>query len=244
MRKTALILLSASVLLAPLSRPATAQARKPTEPEPDSEYVEKKSVPKRSEGGGLFDFLPFVGSRQRSIEPEKLEPSPAPRESRPVLFESELVQLRGVAEKWVLTTEFAEPTVRQEGDGRYYRDYIVFADEYEAKVLRGKTDKVPFIGHIYIKGDYFRTSSHDTGDDARADFKFNYQTREFRVVFDRVEQWEYSEDPAQAPFAFIERWEFRGLQSRPVVTLPANIPSSAPPTPEKERTPPPQPENE
>ena len=237
MRKTAAICFFSIVLLALCVLPAPARAQGTTAREPDSEYVEKKPAPKPRGGGGLFDFLPFVGSRPRKVEPEKLEPAPPPEESRPVLFKNEVEQLRGVAERWVLTSEFTEPTVRQEEGGGYYRDYVVFADEYQAKVLRGDKEDIPFIGHIYIKGDYFRTGAHGTAEEARADFKFNYQTREFRVIFDRVEKWEYSDNPAEEPFAFVERWEYSGLQSRPVAPLTRDVPAPSPPAEEEKARP-------
>jgi len=242
MRKSAFICLFAIVLLGLCSSRTPAQGRKAPEREPDSEYVEKRDTSKRR--GGLFDFLPFVGSRTRKVEPERLEPSPRPQASKPVLLKGELEQLRGAAEKWVLGSEHTEPTVRQDENGRHYRDYIVFANEYEAKVLRGQSDEVPFIGHIYIKGDYFKTRSHEMPEGARADFKFSYQTREFRVIFDRTEKWEYSDDPAEEPFMFVERWEFQGLQSRPVVNLSHDLSSPFSSPEEMEKAPPPQPEGE
>lgn len=198
---------------------ALAESKKTTEREPDSEYVEKKPASKRREGGGLFDFLPFVDTRPSRVEPEKLKPSQLPQESKPVLSKQKLEQLQQVAERWLLTTEFAEPTVRRDENDKYYRDYIVFAGEYEAKVIRGGTEQNPFIGHVYVKGDYFKTQSHDTPEAVQNDFKFKYQEREFRVIFDRMEKWEYSDNPDAEPFVFGERWEFRGLQSRPVVEL-------------------------
>lgn len=198
---------------------AFAESKKTTRREPDSEYVAKERASKRREGGGLFDFLPFVGTRPSRVEPEKLKPSPLPQESKPVLSKQKLAQLRQVAERWLLTTEFAEPTIRRDENDKYYRDYIVFAGEYEAKVMRGGTEQNPFIGHVYVKGDYFKTQPHDTPEAAQNDFKFKYQEREFRVIFDRMEKWEYSDNPDAEPFVFAERWEFRGLQSRPVVEL-------------------------
>ncbi len=234
MRKSTAICVFSIVLSALCVWPAPARGEDTSAREPDSEYVEKKPVPKRREGGGLFDFLPFVGSRPRKVEPEKLEPSPPPEESKPVLFKSEVEQLRGVTEKWVLTSEFTEPTVRQEEGGGHYRDYIVFADEYQAKVMRGDKEEIPFIGHIYINGDYFKTGAHSTAEEDRADFKFNYQAREFRVIFNRVEKWEYSDIPTDEPFAFVERWEYSGLQSRPVAPLTRDV-SPPPPLAEEEK---------
>ena len=78
MRKTAAICFFSIVLLALCVLPAPARAQGTTAREPDSEYVEKKPAPKPRGGGGLFDFLPFVGSRPRKVEPEKLEPAPPP----------------------------------------------------------------------------------------------------------------------------------------------------------------------
>lgn len=240
MKKKTIITLSLAILFGLFHSSAFSQARPTPKYEPDSEYIEKKDTLKRRNGGGLFSFLPFVGRSKTRVEPEKLEPSPPPQESKPALREKELEQLRGVAERWALTSEFIEPTVRQDEHGRYYRDYIVFADEYEAKVMLGDSEARPFIGHIYIKGDYFQTRSHDTPDDARSDFKFEYQTREFRVIFDRVEKWQYSYEPNDEPFAFVKRWEFGGLQSRPVVNLSKDILPSESPVEKEDVTPAPQ----
>jgi len=210
---------------------AFAQERKAPQPEPDSVYVEKDDSSQRSDSGGLLDFLPFVRRKSSKVESEVLTPSPLPQESKPVLQKEELDQLRAVAEKWVLTSEYAEPTVRQDENGQFYRDYMVFADEYEAKVLRGRSQEQPFVGHVYIKGDYFKTQSHDTPESAAADFKFKFLTREFRIVFDRIKKWEYSSDPGSEPYVFAERWEFNGLQSRSVVTLSEDLAPSASPAP-------------
>ena len=157
------------------------------------------------------------------VESEELKPSPKPQASKPELRKKEVLQLRAIAERWLLTSEFIEPTVRVDADGRYYRDYIVFATEYEARVLRGDTREVPFIGHVHIQGDYFKTRSHETSEAARSNFKFKYETRDFRLIFDRVEKWEYSLEPTAEPFAFVERWEYRTLQSRPSVNLSEGI---------------------
>lgn len=243
MKKLAVISMALALLVGFSSAPVFAQARKTQEREPDSKYVEKEPTRKRSEGGGFFDFLPFVGGRKTKIAPENLKPSPLPQESKPVLEQRELAQLRGVAERWVLGTEYAEPTIRQDENGRHYRDYIVFSDEYEAKVMRGESEENPFIGHIYINGDYFNTKPHDSPEDARTDFKFNYQTREFRVVFNRIEKWEFSDDPNDEPFRFVERWEFGGLQSRPVVDLSELIRTPEPPAKEEKKAPVSRPES-
>jgi hypothetical protein len=227
-RKYIIVSLSLALVLGFSHASALAQARKPPEPEPDSEYVEKRDSPKRDDSGGLLDFLPFVRRKPAKVEPETLTPSPLPQESKPVLQREELAQLRSVAENWVLTSEYAEPAIRQDDNGQFYRDYIVFADEYEAKVLRGRSQEKPFIGHVYIKGDYFKTQSHNDPESASADFKFKFLTREFRVVFDRVKKWEYSSDPDSEPYIFVERWEFNGLQSRSVVSLSEDLTPPAP----------------
>ena len=218
MKKIVLLVLSLAILPGFSCPPIFAQDR-----QPDSEYIYKEDAPKKSEGGGLFDFLPFRRRSTTVVEPEELKPSPRPQESKPELRKKEVMQLRGVAERWLLTSEFIEPTVRQDADGRYYRDYIVFANEYEARVLRGNSREVPFIGHVHVEGDYFKTHSHETSEDASSDFKFKYETRDFRLIFDRVEKWEYSLEPTAEPFAFVERWEYRTLQSRPAVNLSEGI---------------------
>jgi hypothetical protein len=243
MKKKVIVFLSLAFLACALQSSAFAQARKTQERESDSVYMEKKDDRKRSSGGGFFDFLPFVGGRKAKVAPEDLTPSPPPQESKPVLREKELAQLRIVTEQWILGTEYAEPTIRQGDDGKSYRDYIVFSDEYEAKVLRGEAEEKPFIGHIYIQGDYFRTAPHDSPEKASSDFKFTYQSREFRLVFDRIKKWEYSDKPGDEPFKFVERWEFNGLQSRPVVDMSAILSKPEPPAKEMEKAPAPQPES-
>ena len=230
MKKTFIVFFSLAFLACCLQSSALAQERKTPAREPDSEYVEKKEDRKRRSGGGLFDFLPFVGGRRATVAPETLKPSPAPQENKPVLHKEELAQLRGVAERWILSTEYAEPTIRQDDSGKSYRDYIVFADEYEAKVLRGKSEENPFIGHIYIQGDYFKTAPHDSPECARSDFN-------------RIKKWEYSEKPGDEPFRFVERWEFNGLHSRPVVDMSESLPAPEPPAKEKEKPPVSQPES-
>ena len=244
MKRITVISLSLAILLGLSHSSLIAQERKTPEREPDSAYVEKSDDARRSEGGGLLDFLPFVRRKPTKIEAENLKPSPLPQESKPVLQRKELDQLRAVAEQWVLNTEYAEPTVREEEKGRFYRDYMVFADEYEAKVLRGRSEEKPFIGHVYIKGDYFQTQTHDNSESAAADFKFDFHTREFRVIFDRIKKWEYAVDPGAEPFTFVERWEFNGLQSRPVVNLPKDLTQPKPPQKEEDQTPAPQPKGE
>lgn len=194
--------------------PVLAQTERPSTEEPDSEYVEKTQRADREESGGLLDFLPFIGGPQKKITPEKLLPSPKPEQSKPVFSKRKMEELQMTAGMWLLSSEFTEPTVRQDRDGRYYRDYVVFAEEYEAEVVRGNSEDTPFVGHIFIKGDYFRTKSHDMADAARSDYKFGYQSLEFRVVFNRMEKWEYSDNPDREPFIYTERWEFHNLQSR------------------------------
>jgi hypothetical protein len=218
MKKIVLLALLFSILPGLSCPPVLAQDR-----QPDSEYIYKEDAPKKSEGGGLFDFLPFRRKSATIVESEELKPSPKPQASKPELRKREVQQLRSIAERWLMTSEFIEPTVRQYPDGRYYRDYIVFANEYEARVLRGNSREVPFIGQVHIEGDYFKTRSHETPEGAKSDFGFKYETRDFRLIFDRVEKWEYSLNPTAEPFAFIERWEYRTLQSRPTVNLSEGI---------------------
>ena len=211
-----ILLVAASITL--LSLPAFAQERTGGTREPDSEYVKSKQKPKKNDGGSLFGFLPFVGGRSKeSVSSENLVPGPLPQESKPVLSKEKMEQLQTVADRWLLTSEFTEPTLRQDMESGYYRDYVVFSSEYRVEVLRGDAENNPFVGHVYVKGDYFRTEAHDNSDDAESDFSFKYQPREFRLVFDRVEKWDYSDDPHEAPFTFTERWEFRRLQSRSTV---------------------------
>jgi hypothetical protein len=181
---------------------------------PDSAYMEQEEK-KPSGGGGLLDFLPFMGGRSKPVPPEDLTPSPRPQKAKPVLSDKDLKELRMAAERWLVTSEFTEPTVREAGDGRYYRDYIVFAREYEVEVLRGKGDETPFLANVYVDGDYFKTSWHLEAKAAESDYDFKHDKLEFRLVFERVEKWEYSDNPNEDPIVFRELWEFRKLQSRP-----------------------------
>jgi hypothetical protein len=198
--------------------PAAAQTSAPEAKEPVSEYVEGGSESaEEEEGGGLLDFLPFVGGESKEIQLEKLLPSPQPRRTGPELSKESMAELQMTASLWIRGSEFTEPTVRQDKKGRYYRDYVVFADEYEAEIRRGDSHDKPFIGYIYVKGDYFKTESHETPEAAQNDFAFQYQPREFRIIFHRIEKWEYSDELNGGPFVFSERWEFRNLQSRVAV---------------------------
>lgn len=194
---------------------------------PDSAYLEEDKP--NDDGGGLFDFLPFVGGRSKPVTPEVLTPSPKPKKAQPVLSEKDLMELRLAAERWLLSSEFTEPTVRQaDGDG-YYRDYIVFTREYEVEVLRGRGDETPFLANVYVDGDYFRTSSHPKAEDAKSDYDFKHELLEFRLVFERVEKWEYSDNPNEDPIVFRELWEFRKLQSRPKLVSEDNrVPNAFP----------------
>ncbi|MBI5116731.1 hypothetical protein HZA56_09685 [Candidatus Poribacteria bacterium] len=197
----------------------------------------------KAESGGLLDFLPFVGGEPKKVEPEKLTPSPLPKESKPVLSARKMQELQEVADKWLTTSEYTEPMLRRNGNREYYRDYIVFATEYKAEVLRGDKDERPFVGNIYVKGDYFFTKAHPSAADAESDFSFDYQPREFRVVFERLERWDYSDKLDEKPFVFTERWEFRKLQTKSVVGLPESAPASTSGTSEK-KTDSPKPSNE
>jgi hypothetical protein len=182
--------------------------------EPDSVYVDEGRRPQQDEGGGLLDFLPFFGRRAKEVEPEKLSPSPRPEKTQPGLSAREMDQLRQAATDWLLTSEFTEPTLRQDEEGEYYRDYTVFADEYDIAVLRGESQEQPFIGRVTIKGDYFRTKPHELMEAAQSDYDFDYQSREFRIIFSRVEKWEYSDDPREEAVVFKEEWAFSAMQSR------------------------------
>ncbi|MBI4831065.1 MAG: hypothetical protein HY801_05825, partial [Candidatus Lindowbacteria bacterium] len=203
--------------------------RKTGAEEPDSEYVDSDAKSEqKEEGGGLFDFLPFVGEPPKKVESEKLTPSPLPRESKPVLSKKKMEELQMAADRWLTTSEYTEPTLRRNSKGEYYRDYIVFANEYKAEVLRGDDDEKPFVGNVYVKGDYFHTKPHFNSAAAQADFQFDYQAREFRLIFDRIEKWDYSQNLDDEPFTFTERWEFRKLQARPVIGISEDAKSSSP----------------
>jgi hypothetical protein len=209
-------LVAVSISLIPLT--TFAQERPSGIREQDSEYVESERTSSNDESGGLFGFLPFLrGQPREGVPSERLVPAPLPEESKPVLSKKKMEQLQAAAERWLLTSEFTEPTLRQNERDRYYRDYIVFSGEYRIEVLRGNAEDKPFFAYIYVKGDYFRTEAHDDPDDAESDFSFEYQPREFRLIFDRVEKWDYSDNADEAPFAFTEQWEFRKFQSRPTV---------------------------
>jgi hypothetical protein len=240
--KRAVLFFFAFFLPAGLLAPVWAQTQESTGRQRDSEYMEKKEESENDDGGGLFDFLPFVDGGPKKIQPENLRPSPKPQRSKPFFSAEDMEELQMTAHMWLLGSEFTEPTVRQDEEGKYYRDYIVFGDEYEAEVVRGDSESSPFIGYIYIKGDYFKTTSHPTPDAAKADFKFKYQPRDFRVVFKRVERWEYSDNPNEEPFGFIERWEFQNLQSRFAVDFSGddNPERAATPTDDEVQTPEPQ----
>lgn len=185
---------------------------------PDSLYIERDEESTDREGRGLLDFLPFFGDNSRRVPSEDLKPSPLPRESKPVLKKDELEELQAVVNEWILTSDATEPKLRTDQAGRYYRDYVVFEREYRIEVLRGKTEEHPFLAHVYVSGDYFRTKSHYDPAEAQSDFNFNYEKLDFRIIFERVEHWEYSDDSSQEPFVFREEWEFRKTQSRSKVT--------------------------
>lgn len=219
MQRILIIFLLAAVSLCLSFVSAFAQTQKADRRPPDSEYVEREPKPER-DGGGLFDFLPFVGRRSKNVPPEDLAPSPLPKESKPVLSNEELGELRLVADRWLLTSDFTQPTVRQDEENRFYRDYIVFAGEYRLEVVRGDTEERPFVAYVYVKGDYFNTDPHDERHVAESDFDFKYEPLEFRLIFERVEEWKYSENPNEEPFTFTEQWQFRRLQSRVKVDLP------------------------
>ncbi|RJP64092.1 MAG: hypothetical protein C4532_19930 [Candidatus Abyssobacteria bacterium SURF_17] len=199
---------------------AFAESRQGAQPKPDSVYMEQEQGSDDEQGGGLFGFLPFVGDRRKNVPAEELAPSPLPQESKPVLSDKDLGQLRMAADEWLLTSEFTQPKLREDAEGRYYRDYIVFSDEYRVEVLRGDTQERPFLAYVYVGGDYFRTRPSDEPSKAAADFSFDYEPLEFKVVFERVEEWAYSENPNDEPIRFKETWEFRKLQSRLKIDLP------------------------
>lgn len=179
----------------------------------DSVYVDTGEKPS-DEGGGLLDLLPFVGSRSKKVSEEKLTPSPPPAESKPVLSEDDLNELKAVAQHWLRTSAITDPSVRKAENGKYFRDYIVFGDEYTIDVLRGTGPETPFVAHVRVKGDYFQTQMHDTPEEAKLDYEFNYRPLEFRVIFRRVEKWDYSVNTEEPPFVFRENWVFEKLQSR------------------------------
>ncbi len=200
--------------------------------EPDSAYVDKgESKPEEGGGGGgLLDFLPFFGGHsKKAIEPERLTPSPLPEASKPVLSKNDLEELRAAANQWLTTSEITEPKVRADENGKYYRDYVVFANDYKIDVLRGVAKDRPFVANVYVQGDYFKTNMYDDSAHAEADFDFKYQPLEFRVVFERVEKWEYSASASEEPIRYTRRWEFRKLQSRAKVDLSEKNPAPAQP---------------
>ncbi len=222
MRRIVVVFLGALVVIGSLCPFTLAQDEEEAvspRPVPDSEYFQKDERPKPAERGGFFDFLPFIGDNRAKVAPENLRPSPLPQKSERVFSPKQMEQLRKIAAQWLLASEFTEPTVRRDEEGKHYRDYIVFANEYEIEVLRGDSDDVPFIGHVYVKGDYFTTRPHDEPEAARSDFKFQYKQRDFKLIFDRSEKWEYSDNPGEDPFMFREAWEFEKIQSRPAVEL-------------------------
>lgn len=223
MRRSVVLFIGALAAIAFLCPVASAQDDEeetiPRHPAPDSEYFQEDERPKPAERGGFFDFLPFIGDNRTKVEPEKLRPSPLPKKSERVFSPKQMEELRKTAAQWLLASEFTEPTVRRDEKGKHYRDYIVFANEYEIEVLRGDSDDVPFIGHVYVKGDYFTTGPHDEPEEARSDFNFQYKQRDFRLVFERAEKWEYSDNPDEEPFMYREKWEFKKIQSRPTVEI-------------------------
>ena len=220
----------AALLLFPLV--ASAQNERRTEKEPDSAYIEHEE--QRPQSGGLFDFLPFIGgSRKQRVPQEKLRPSPKAGENKQVISEDELNELKQVAGQWLLTSGITEPAVRKAEGGNYYRDYIVFDDEYKIEVVKGDSAEKPFIAYVYVQGDYFQTAAHPSREEAETDYDFKYQRLDFRVIFERVEKWDYSLSSAEVPIVFHEEWHFRKLQSKATV----NASESQPSVPETESLP-------
>ncbi|RJP21805.1 MAG: hypothetical protein C4520_09110 [Candidatus Abyssobacteria bacterium SURF_5] len=212
--------------------PAHAFPQEDGRNEPDSLYLEREDSLK-NESGGLLDFLPFFGNKRNEIRNERLLPSPSPKASKPVLAARELNELKTFAGNWLLTSEITEPAVRKTEDDSYYRDYIVFDDEYTIEVMRGDSPEKPFIGYVYARGDYFQTAPHETAEEARSDFNFKYQPLDFRVIFERIEKWDYSTESQEAPIVFREQWVFQKLQSKAKAET-----SKAPAAPEAAAPPP------
>lgn len=249
MRRSSIIGLLAAAVITLYLRSAVAETEKnaPKSTEPDSAYVDKGEGKPEEGGGGLLDFIPFFGGRsKKALPPEQLSPSPLPEASKPVLSKDDLDELREDANEWLTTSEITEPAVRVDENGKYYRDYVIFGSDYKIDVLRGTGKDKPFVANIYVQGDYFKTKTYDDSSQAKADFDFKYQPLEFRVVFERVEKWEYSPSPNDEPFKYTERWEFRKLQSRAKVNLPEQNPAPAQPAEKSDVTPqaPPQPAEE
>lgn len=194
--------------------------------EPDSVYVEQEERAEDS-GGGLLDFLPFFGEgKQPQASDEALEPSPPPRDKTNVP-EEDLSELKMVTGHWLLTSEITEPSVRKTEDGRYYRDYIVFDDEYKIEVVRGDSPEKPYIARVYVRGDYFHTAPHESAERAQSDYDFQYEPLNFRVLFERIEKWDYSAGSEENPIVFREQWVFRKLQSQAKTDI-SQTPSVAP----------------
>lgn len=238
MKRIFILSFLAATLIIFYSRPALAETEKTNQKsaEPDSAYVDKGEKP--AEQGGLLDFLPFFGGHsKKTLPPEQLTPSPLPEASKPVLSKDDLEELREDANEWLTTSEITEPAVRMDENGKYYRDYVVFASDYKIDVLRGAGKDKPFVANIYVQGDYFKTKMYNDSSHAQADFDFKYQPLEFRVVFERVEKWEYSPSPNEEPFQYTEKWEFRKLQSRAKVDLPEQSPAPAQPAEKSDLTP-------
>jgi hypothetical protein len=225
MKKSFLVSVAcAALLFLPLI--VFAENERRVEKEPNSAYVEHEEQAPQS--GGLLDFLPFFGgSRKQRVPQEKLVPSPNAGEGKKVISEDDLTELKQVAGHWLLTSEITEPAVRKTEEESYYRDYIVFDDEYKIEVLRGDSAGNPFIAYVYVQGDYFQTAMHPSREEAEADYDFKYQRLDFRVVFERVEKWDYSLNSAEVPIVFREEWHFRKLQSKANVNASESQPSVA-----------------
>jgi hypothetical protein len=194
--------------------------------------VEREEAPRES-GGGLLDFLPFFGGAQRPQAPdEPLLPSLPPTD-KTIVPEEDLSDLKMVTGHWLLTSEITEPAARKSEDGRYYRDYIVFDDEYRIEVVKGDSPETPFLARVYVRGDYFHTAAHESAESAQSDYNFQYEPLDFRVLFERVERWDYSTGSEEEPIVFREQWVFRKLQSKAkgdVSQTPAVTPAAAKPT--------------
>jgi hypothetical protein len=204
---------------------------------PNSAYLDNEDETK-GESGGLLDMLPFFGNKKKEVPAENLAPAPA-RQNKPALPEEDINELRMMVGNWLVSSEITEPAVRKADDGKYYRDYIVFNDEYRIDVLRGDSSEKPFMAHIFVEGDHFQTAMHDTSEEAKLDRNFSYKHLDFRVIFERVEKWDYSVSTEEAPIIFREQWVFKKLQSK----VKAEAPSmAAPQKADTSQTPPAAPE--
>ncbi len=211
MKKSVLVILSVFLVFVVAGK-SFSEDETSREKRTRSVYVDSQDEEGSATGGGILDFLPFIGNHSNKVPKEDLAPSPP--EKKPALSEEELNQLKAVVSHWLITSEITEPAVRNTEDGRYYRNYIVFSEEYRIDVLRGESPEKPFVANVYVRGDHFRTAPHETTEEAQSDRDFAFEPLEFRIIFEKVEKWDYSSALDEPPFVFREEWQFRKLQSK------------------------------